>query len=184
MIEKWETITVKSQIDLIIFDAIKVERKHPLTGKVSEFVVLDSKNWVNVIPITNKKTVIFVKQYRHGNDSVTLEIPGGLIENNEDSSEAALRECVEETGFTSLESPMLLGEFDPNPAFLNNTCRAYVLNNCIKVAEPNFDDNEVIDVVEIPLIQIPEMIKSGIFRHSISLTSLIYYFIHQNLLKI
>jgi 8-oxo-dGTP pyrophosphatase MutT (NUDIX family) len=61
-----------------------------------------------------------IKQYRHGSKEVTLEIPGGLVDEN-DPREAAQRELLEETGYAG-DRVELLGFVNPNPAIFNNRC--------------------------------------------------------------
>ena len=96
------------------------------------FYVLDSPSWVNIIPVTKDGNIVLIKQYRHGSNSITIEIPGGLVEKAEQSRNAAERECTEETGYTSSDPAILLGENLPNPAFLNNKCKSFLWLNCTR----------------------------------------------------
>ena len=125
MITKWETIESKKTADLFIFDAYNKKRKNPKSGEIGNFTVLESPNWVNIIPVTSDNKIILIEQYRHGTDSVTIEIPGGLIERDEDTQIAGMRECTEETGFSSKELPILTGVSYPNPAYQSNKCFSY-----------------------------------------------------------
>jgi 8-oxo-dGTP pyrophosphatase MutT (NUDIX family) len=118
------------------------------------FTVLDSPDWVNIIPITDDGSIVFVKQYRHGSDSVSLELPGGLKEKNESALDAAKRECTEETGFIGTDDPIQIGVSLPNPAFLTNQCTSFVWMDCKKLNGQNLDSHEVIDVVTIPIPEI------------------------------
>src|SRR5882672_7344946 len=52
---------------------------------VRTYVKLRSAPWVNVIAITPEQRIILVKQFRHGIDKVTLEIPAGLVAKRESS---------------------------------------------------------------------------------------------------
>ena len=52
----------------------------PRTGKEHDFYVLNCNNWVNVVAITPDDHVVMVEQYRHGSNTVELEIPGGMID--------------------------------------------------------------------------------------------------------
>jgi 8-oxo-dGTP pyrophosphatase MutT (NUDIX family) len=52
------------------------------------------------MPVTGEGRLVMVRQYLHGNRRVGLECPGGLYEAGDvDHTTAALRECLEETGY-------------------------------------------------------------------------------------
>ena len=78
--------------DLYRFEPSGIER---------EFVVLDRPSWVNVVPVTPDGRVVLIRQYRHGIQDVTLEIPGGIIDHDEPPEAAAARELQEETGYVA-----------------------------------------------------------------------------------
>lgn len=175
MISKWETVEKISENNFKIFTASMYTKRHPIWKKYGRFVVLDSPQWVNIIPLTVEKEVILIEQYRHGSDSITLEVPGGLVEKGEEPRLAAERECLEETGFGSDEEAVLLGETMPNPAFLNNTCFSFVWFNCYEKSAQKLDGNEEINITKVPLKKIPEMIISGQIRHSLVMNAFYYY---------
>lgn len=175
MIQKWETISKTFKDNLKIFNVELVNRKHPDLNKTGEFVVLDSPDWVNIIPITDDKKIVFVKQYRHGTDDITLEVPGGLIEKGEDPRKAAERECIEETGYTGPDLPILIGKNSPNPAFQTNSCYSYVWFNCKNTFEQTLDMNEDIETVELRFDEVKQFILQGKINHSIVLTALFFY---------
>lgn len=175
MIRKWETLSETDVADLKIFRAKSVERLNPLSNERGFFTIIDSQDWVNIIPVTNEGNVVFVRQYRHGSDSVTLEIPGGLKETSELTIEAAKRECIEETGYAGVGEPIQIGESLPNPAYQTNRCTSFVWHNCTKQIEQKLDNHEIIDTVEIPLTEIKNMVLSGELNHSVILTALFFY---------
>ena len=65
------------------------------------FTVLDGVDWINVIAVTKDQQIVLVKQFRHGIEALTLEIPGGAVDPGEAHQSAAVRELREETGYTS-----------------------------------------------------------------------------------
>lgn len=175
MIKKWQTIKQERLKDLKIFDLIKVERKHPDLGKQGSFVVLDSPEWINIIPITKDGKIVMIEQYRHGIDEITLEVPGGLVDENEEPAKAAQRECIEETGYAGPEDAELIGINQPNPAFLNNLCYSYVWHDCEKKYEQKLDGNEDINVVLVPVDKAKELILNKTIQHSIVLNAFFFY---------
>ncbi len=183
MISEWETLARMRRQDCKIFTLDAVQRRHPIRGDESEFAVINSPAWVNIIPITRAGEVLLIRQYRHGSDSITLEIPGGLVNEGEDPAIAAQRECREETGYASGQDAILLGSHLPNPAFLNNTCYAYLWRDCMPVGAQRFDEHEEIEVLAVPMAQVDDLIKRGEIRHSLVLTAFFFYMLQNGSLQ-
>lgn len=165
---RWKTLQRRTEGRNRIFEIEWIRRQHPTRAVEAEFVVLHTPVWVNVIPITLAETVVMVRQYRHGIDTVTLEFPGGVVAQGETPAEAAMRECREETGYGSTgELLEFVGEQFPNPAFMSTRCLTYVWRECTRQFDPSWDEHEVIEVVEIPLADVDRLIASGTIQHSI-----------------
>ena len=134
--------------------------------KSKKIVTLNSSDWVNIIPLTEADEIVFVKQFRHGINRETLEIPGGMIDNNESPMEAAKRELFEETGYVS-RNIKNLGNVSPNPALFSNRVFSFLgLNSELEV--PNIDTNgEISESVLIKRDQVSKLIKKGIIEHAL-----------------
>jgi len=111
-----------------------------------------------------------VRQYRHGTRSVTLEIPGGLVENNDTPEEAAVKELREETGYQTSEM-ILLGSVQPNPAIQDNQCYTFLAKDVFLAGEQQQDDKEDIEVLLCPISEIPRLIREGEITHSLVLAA-------------
>lgn len=174
MIKEWDLIDSRLDRDYKVFK-IKVEQSlSPRTNRVGRFYVIDTNDWVNVIPVTDEGEVVMIKQYRHGSKRVTLEIPGGLVD-NESPEKAAIRELLEETGYEG-DSVTYLGCVNPNPAIFNNLCHTYLVQNAKMVSEKNLDDDEDIEVVHVPAGEIPSLIADGTINHALVVLAFHFYF--------
>ena len=116
MIKPWNKIASRPLGDFRIF-TVRCDRKvSPRTSQEHDFYVIESGDWVNVIALTPDRQLVMVEQYRHGSNTVELEIPGGIMDAADATPEAsAQRELREETGFEG-ERARIIGRIFPNPA--------------------------------------------------------------------
>lgn len=180
MVKPWQRIHSTRGPSFRVF-SIRTDRAvSPRTGKEHDFYIVESPDWVNVIPLTSDRQVVMIKQYRHGARQVTLEIPGGMIDGGDSPMEAASRELREETGYQG-EKLTLLGKVNPNPALFGNFCYTFLAENVTKVSLPAPDQTEDIEVVLIPLADIPQMIRKGVIDHAIVINAFCLYFLEWGL---
>ncbi len=180
-IREWPLIGSEINEKYRIFNIRNDRAKSPRNGNVYDFVVLDASPWVNVVPLTVNNEVILIRQYRHGIRAVTLEIPGGLVEEKEPHSRAALRELEEETGYsTKGEDLIYLGKVWPNPAIQNNLCHTYLAKNVHPIGPQNMDEKEDIELELCPLQAIPTLIHDGTISHSLVVVAF-YRFLYEYL---
>ena len=175
IIQPWEKIGSQPAGDFRIFK-IRSERKiSPRTRQAHDFYVIDSSNWVNVIALTPDRQLVMVEQYRHGSDSVELEIPGGMIDPKDTSPEmAGQRELREETGYAGGPS-RVIGQVFPNPAIQSNTCFTVMIENCHCRHPVEFDHAEDLATRLVPVSEIPAWIATGKMRHSLVIVAFYHY---------
>ena len=102
---------------------------------------LGCPNWVKVIALSPVEHVVLLRQFRHGSGEITIEIPGGMVDEGEAYVAAGLRELVEETGYVG-ESPELIGEVAPNPAIQNNRCGTLLIKNCRPTSQMSLESTK------------------------------------------
>jgi 8-oxo-dGTP pyrophosphatase MutT (NUDIX family) len=107
-------------------DLVENEQGKPLSHP---FYRLSCPDFANVLALTENNEAVLVRQFRVGSETTTLEIPGGMIDPNEDPMVAAKRELEEETGYVS-DHWQFLGSINPNPAIMNNTLHMFVAKQC------------------------------------------------------
>ncbi len=125
---------------------------------------LSCPDWINVMPVTLDKKVVLVKQPRVGSESITLETPGGVVEAHEmkDTTQTALRELEEETGYTSRRI-LSLGSFHANPAMQNNRVHYFLALDCFLAPDRKHfpDKDESIETVLYDLNELENLIRFG-----------------------
>lgn len=176
-LKPWVTIASKKLVQARIFDLYVSQKIHPITNNQHDFYSINSASWVNIIPITPDNKVVMVRQFRHGIEDFCLEIPGGLVDGNEEHPEvAAKRELLEETGY-STDEIIPLGFCYPNPAVQNNRCYFYLAKNCKEIASQNLDPAEDIEVSTVPITEIPKLLEDGSIPHAIILAAFTRFFL-------
>jgi ADP-ribose pyrophosphatase len=176
--KKW---IIKSEQELFrrrMFAVKDMECYHPDKNVTHKFFTLNTPDWINVVAVTTEGTFIMVKQHRLGTDEITLETPGGLIEDGEPPEETARRELREETGYEAGEIH-LLKKLSVNPAIFNNYIYFYYARNCTKIHEQDLDSAEDIEVLTLTHDEIMETINGGRINHTIIITALYLYFLSE-----
>ena len=178
MIKKWNVVSSKQLESNKIFSVRKDTSVSPITGNEHDFFVVEAPDWINVVAITEHDEVILIEQYRHGIQSVTVEIPGGMVDPGEEPLQTAKRELLEETGYAG-NNWVLIGEVFPNPAMQNNKCYTFLTTNCKKVGETKFDTTEDIITYIKPIREIPELVAEGKITHSLVVAAFYWYYLYK-----
>ncbi|MGH7151428.1 MAG: NUDIX hydrolase [Planctomycetota bacterium] len=142
----------------------------PRTGQVSRFTILEGREWVNVVPFTDEGGLVMVRQYRHGAREVTLEIPGGIVDDGERPARTAARELREETGYRA-RSIVPLGWCWPNPATQTNRLHSFLALGCRRVGRVQPDEREDLEPVLVPFARVPSLVAKGEIRHALVLAA-------------
>ena len=166
VVQPWQITSSEQVLDCRIFKVRKDVTINPRTGRPHDMFVVESPNWVNIIPLTPDDQVVMVEQWRHGTRSIHLETPGGLMDVGETPEQCARRELLEETGHEAGEV-LRLGTVHPNPAIQSNLQHYVLATNCRRVAELRLDHTEDIAVRLVPLAEVPDMIRTGKITHSV-----------------
>lgn len=152
------------------------------SGKLLEATVFEFRPWANILAVTKNREAVLIKQYRHGVQDFLWEIPGGVVEDQEDPAEGVKRELLEETGYRASDI-VRVGKIYPNPALQTNTMHCFLALDAEKVADQHLDDGEQIEVHLVPLDEVFEMLKRGEFSHALQVAVLFHAFVHLGCIK-
>ncbi len=126
---------------------------------------------VAVVPMDARGQVILVRQYRHAAGRTLIEVPAGTLKPGEDPLEAVRRELREETGFEARHIERMGGLYTA-PSFNTEYIHLYLATDLIPGPSAT-DDDEVIELLRVPLAEAVEMIRAGSIDDSKSVSALL-----------
>lgn len=172
---KWTIKSTEKMMRTPIFDMLK-QHEISATGIEGDYIALDCRDWVMVIPEYEGKFVM-VRQWRHSSEELTTEFPGGVVDRGEDPAESAARELLEETGFKAGRLTKL-GGCSPNPALFKNHYHVYLAEDLVPTGEQDLDDDELLTYRLIPITEVIMSFGAGEFSHALTGTAITYYLQH------
>ena len=153
---------------------VRSDRCEMPNGRIVEpFFVIESQNYVNVVPVTAAGEILFVNIYRHGARRTLLETPGGLIDAGESALAAAKRELLEETGYScaTIES---IGSGFPDPARLSCYAYYFLATGITPSTTPTWDETEEMEIVKLPIPKVKNLLFSGEIVDSVQQSALFF----------
>jgi len=171
---EWRELAREPVADCRVFSVERSTAVSPTDGSERAFYRIVSPAWAQIVPVTSDGRVVLVRQYRHGAGRVTLEIPGGLVDPGEDPLRAALRECLEETGYRARKA-VSLGVVNPNPALFSNRLYAYLATDVEPAGAIQNTSTEQTEVVLVPVRALPELLLRGDIDHALVVGALWRY---------
>ena len=170
--EPWQRLRRGIPVDFRVFSVRRDRVRSPRTGRAHDVTVLEAPDWVNVVALTDRGRVVLVRQFRHGTEETTLEIPGGAVDASDRSPlAAAKRELREETGYAARRWTRI-GVVDPNPAIQTNACTTYLAEEAYPAGDADPDAGEELEVVLVSPARLDALVRSGVIRHSLVIAAL------------
>jgi ADP-ribose pyrophosphatase len=128
-------------------------------GLVRQKVIVHPSDAVAVLPVEGKRCKL-IRQYRYAIDDYIFEVPAGALEGGEDPLEAAGRELIEETGFAArIIEPR--GFIITTPGYTDEKIYLYEAHGLSPSREYEKDEDEIIEVRDIPVKDLDGMIRDG-----------------------
>ena len=174
MPNEWIVDQERTIVDSPFMSILERDCRSSEDSRPHRFYLLKSRDWCNIIPVTEDGKIVLVRQFRIGVNQHTLEIPGGVIDpSDKDPAESAVRELAEETGYVPLPGvkAVSLGWNHPNPAIQDNRCFSFLIGPVRRELEQKLDYGEMIEVIEKPLSEVPKLIREGQITHALMLNT-------------
>jgi 8-oxo-dGTP pyrophosphatase MutT (NUDIX family) len=172
----WKEKSRKDVFHSRVFSVRDTESISP-EGKRGTFTIIDAPDWVIVVPlimVKEKPHFLMVRQWRHGSQELSLEFPGGVIEDGENDFDGARRELEEETAYRAGKLTKI-GTMSPNPAIMSNHVQYYLAEDLTALDSQNLDEDEFVDAELVPVEAVPASMGKPPYVHALSAAALALY---------
>ena len=158
--------------------SLRVDTLRRSDGREVVREIIEHKPVIVVLPIDTNGAIVMVKQYRTPTERELLELPAGGIEPGETPEEAVIRELQEEIGYKP-GNLVRLGGFYSAPGFTDEYLHAFLATDLV-VSNMYAEDTDEIEIVRIPLNDIPLLLANGSIEDAKTLAVLTLYQHHRN----
>lgn len=144
----------------------------PPDGHRFEHHVVRLQTVVLTAVVDDEDRVLMLWRHRFATDEWGWELPGGILNADEDPAICAVREVLEETGWLPNGVEHLVS-YQPMPGMVDTPHKVYVAHGATKVAEPT-DREELARVEWVPMSAVVELAQKGELLGSGTLVALLY----------
>jgi ADP-ribose pyrophosphatase len=124
-----------------------------------------------IVPFIGDEEVLLIRQYRHAAAGTLLEVPAGKIDPGETPRTCAGRELEEEAGYRAGRL-VDLGWIWTTPGFTDEKIHLFAAFD-LTPSKQRPEDDEVIEVVRMPLAEAVELVWSGVLNDAKSSLALL-----------
>lgn len=141
-------------------------------GRTSTREVVEHSAAVAIIPLLDQNRIVMVRQYRYPIGRVTLEIPAGKVDRDEEIIECARRELEEETGYVGASFQKILS-FYTTPGFSDEIIHIFIARGLSRTAA-HPDEDEFIQTETVTLDEAIRMVKNGVICDAKTTAALLF----------
>lgn len=175
----WELISRKNLIDSAFLQVFADTVKLPNGRIIENYTVVKKHDVVIIVASTPDQKILAFREYKYAVDQVMKTLPAGHVEDEEDPLNAAKRELLEETGYTSDEFT-LCGTLYEYPT--KDIHKVYIVSakNIQLRGEQSLEDTESIE--EMRLVS-PQDLQKEIEKGEWTTTAILAAFMMAGVLK-
>lgn len=160
-VKKWRILNQEYLYEKQFLTIRKDTVELPNKTIIKDYHIIENRDWVNVIAITDEGLFVFEKQYRHGIQRIGYELCAGYIEENETALEAAQRELLEETGYSGGQWEDFMTSY-PDPSSMNIINHTFLAKGVKKNNLQKLENTEHIELRFFTLKQVILLLNKGL----------------------
>lgn len=159
----WRTISSQQVLATPYLRIRREQVELPNGSIIPDYYIIENRGWVGIVPLTEDGRFLINKQYKHGIGLEVLEFPAGGIDDGEDDPlQAAHRELMEETGYSS-DQMEPLAHMLANPTGSLTRIWWYLARDVRKTGSQKIDPTEVIENLLVTPAELLSLIHRGEF---------------------
>src|SRR5260370_19737572 len=147
-------------------DPVQVE-----DGRTVKLEIVEHAPSIGVLTLKDDRTALLVRQYRHSAGETLREIVAGSMDLGEAPEAAAQRELAEEIGYRAQEM-IPLGGFYLCPGYTTEFMHIFLARG-LQPATAEADEDEQIELEEIPLTELYRQARAGELRDAKTVAALL-----------
>ena len=156
---------------------LRVDTVQMASGRKTTREIVEHADCVAVVAVDADNNVLLVNQFRKPVEKELLEIPAGGIDPGEDPETTVRRELREEIGYLPRRVERL-GGFYSAPGYCSEYLYLYLATD-LTPSRLHAEDTESIELVRVPITQIPGLIASGKICDAKSIAGLLTFLEYQ-----
>ena len=167
------TITGSNIVYRSLWIVVYEDQVRKSDGMIGMFNRIRVRDYSVVVPIFKDGSLLMVENYRHGARMNLLELPGGLINADEEPRDAAKRELLEETGYECSTLEYINWTYTwPGRTTQKNFI--FLAKGLKKRRKPNLEEFEYTKIRKLPKELVVQEIRSGNIKSAISISAILY----------
>ena len=131
---------------------------------------------VLILAITNKRKILFVTQYREAVNHSLIDLPAGIIDDNESPMDAAIRELEEETGYRA-KKLKLKKRLYPTCGYSDEVIYIYQATELEKTSQ-RLDSDEFLSVSELSFDEAKKLVNENKIETAVANVALLDFFLN------
>jgi 8-oxo-dGTP pyrophosphatase MutT (NUDIX family) len=136
-------------------------------GSHTQHEVIRGPDAAGIVVLRPDRGVLMIWRHRFMPDTWGWEVPGGAIDAGETARDAAVRECLEETGWRVRGAVGHLSTHHPSVGLVHQTFDLFIAGDAELVGDPT-DRNEAAVVEWRPLDQVAHDLRTGAISDAFS----------------
>jgi ADP-ribose pyrophosphatase len=138
---------------------VRVDTIQKASGKETTREVVEHRDCVAMVVLDEQSNVLLVRQFRHPVGRFLLEVPAGGIDPGEEPIDSVRRELQEEIGYFPRKTERL-GGFYSTPGYCTEYLQCFLATD-LAPSRLMAEDTDDIELVRVPMEEIPRLIASG-----------------------